>query len=130
MPRRVRAKSYLTGSSGRTRLKARVSSRAVVMSALLRDVAPSSRPMRSMCTSSGTISIAGATSLQSPTSTRSRRTIHRKKRFSRLQALDRAGSGRRWPALPPEPSISSPANRPSAGMTVSSPRAREAAKKG
>jgi hypothetical protein len=53
------------------------------------------RPTRTMCVSSGTTSADAGTRVQTPRSSASRRTIHRRNRFSRLHALPVEGRGKK-----------------------------------
>ncbi len=99
IPGRVRAKSYLTGSSGDKRANPRVISMAVRMFAAFRVVSPNSRETRCIWTSNGTISFAGEIASHPPGSTASFLTIHRRKRFIRLHALPREARGSRWPGF-------------------------------
>jgi hypothetical protein len=53
------------------------------------------RPSRITCTSSGTTSCDGETRAHAPLSIASRRTIHRRNRFSRLHPLPHEGLGKK-----------------------------------
>lgn len=119
MPNLERTKSYFTGSSGSMALNAAVISMAVAASACFRRVSPSLEQIRIIWTSTGITSLDGGTSSQPPGSTRSRRAIHRRKRFSRLHALPRSGRGRRVEGRPPPDRASSSTKCESAGWVVS-----------
>ena len=95
MPRWQSEKSYFTGSAGSIARSDAVISAAIRQPGLLRRVSRRQAPTRTMCVSSGTTSPAGDTRVQTPTSTASRRTIQRRKRFSRLQAPPEEGRGKK-----------------------------------
>ena len=69
-------------------------SRAIGHPGLTRRVRRRHRPTRMTCVSSGTTSLAGDTRVHTPRSSASRRTIHRRNRFIRLQPLPRTGAER------------------------------------
>ena len=96
MPRWQSAKSYLTGSSGSSGRSDAVISRAMAPAGA-RDSASSrrQRPTRMTCVSSGTTSADARHRDQTPRSSASRRTIQRRNRFSRLQALPAEGRGKK-----------------------------------
>jgi hypothetical protein len=97
MPILVREKSYFTGSSGEKSRNTPLISTAVFKSACFLPVNPRRRVMRSMWVSTGTMSFAGSM-FQPPGSISSCRTIQRRKRNIRLQALFPSGEARRLPA--------------------------------
>jgi len=121
IPKRVKAKSYRIGSSGANFRNARVISMAVRMFAFLRLVRFRRREARCMCMSKGMISFDGGTMCHPPGSTRSSRTIQRKKRFNFLQALPFWGRGRREFVRPSKGWVSSSTKEVNPGRTVSSP---------
>lgn len=122
IPSRVSAKSYRTGSSGHSMANFRVTSTAVFRSACLRAVRPILPAIRKRWVSRGTISRAGDTVVQGPGSTASLRTIHRRKRLRRLQALPSPGEERRLAHAfgPPASCRRRSTNAASAGRIVSS----------
>jgi hypothetical protein len=95
IPRRVKEKSYFTGSSGDTARKASVISMAEARLALDREVRPRLLQMLNMWVSRGTMRDTGLTDSHPPGSTSSRRTIHLRKRWSLLHALFARGEGMR-----------------------------------
>jgi hypothetical protein len=95
MPRWQSAKSYFTGSSASSRRSDAVMSRAIGHPGLMRRVSRRHRPTRMTCVSSGTTSLAGETRVHTPKSSASRRTIHLRNRFIRLQPLPAEGRGKK-----------------------------------
>jgi hypothetical protein len=95
MPMWQSAKSYFTGSAGSSRRSDEVMSCAMRQPGLVYEVSRRHRPTRMTCVSSGTISFAGGTRRQTPRSSASRRTIQRRKRFSRLHAEPADGRGKK-----------------------------------
>ena len=71
-------------------------SRAIGQPGLTYRVSRRQRPTRMTWVSSGTISREGDTWDQTPISTASRRTIHRRNRFRRLQALPADGREKKY----------------------------------
>src|SRR4030042_5222971 len=95
MPGLVKAKSYLTGSSGENFLKALVISRAVLKSSCLRSVNLYDNEILCMCVSSGIISFDAEMPLHTPGSTSSFLIIHRRYKFILLYAHFPLGIGTR-----------------------------------
>ncbi len=120
IPRRVRAKSYRTGSSGQMQAKPRVTSIAHRRSACFRVVRPREKAILCICVSRGTTRCEAETPFQIPGSTLSLRTIQRKNRFNLLQALPCRGEGRNIGIFCPAATVNSSTNAESAGMMLSS----------
>ena len=70
-------------------------SRAILQPGLEYVVSRRQRPTRMTCVSSGTISFEAETRVQTPRSSASRLTIHRRNRLSRLHALPFDGLGKK-----------------------------------
>jgi hypothetical protein len=70
-------------------------SRAIFHPGLVYFVSLRQRPTRMTCVSSGTTSFDAGTRVQTPRSSASRLTIHRRNRLSRLQALPFDGLGKK-----------------------------------
>jgi hypothetical protein len=123
------AKSYFTGSFGSISAKLCVICTALAKETVFRSYSPRTLHNLAICTSTGTISLALSTDFHSPGSTSSSRTIHRRKRLSRLQALPEDGLGSKYlnpfGTTPPFPSAyrakSESQNLASAALTFSSP---------
>ena len=71
-------------------------SRAIAHPGLVYRVSPRQRPTRITCVSSGTTKSEGDTRVHTPRSNASRRTIQRRNRLSRLQALPADGRGKKY----------------------------------
>jgi hypothetical protein len=95
MPTWHSAKSKRTGSSGSIARSAAVISAAIFQPGLRYPVSRRQRPSRITWVSSGTISRDGGTRDHTPRSIASRRTIQRRNRFRRLQALPADGRGKK-----------------------------------
>ena len=96
IPRWHNAKSYFTGSDASKRRKHAVMSSAMRHPGVEYRVRRRHRPTRITCVSSGMMSCDGATSVQTPRSSLSRRTIHRRNRLRRLHALPADGRGKKY----------------------------------
>ena len=88
-------KSKRTGSPGSSARRVAVMSAAIFQPALEYFVSRRQWPSRITCVSSGTINFAAGTCVHTPRSISSDRTIQRRNRFSRLQALPAEGRGKK-----------------------------------
>ena len=95
MPTWQSEKSNRTGSTGSTARSEPVISAAMRQPGDTYRVSPRHLPRRMTCVSSGTMSRAGERRVHTPRSISSCRTIQRKNRFRRLQALPAAGRGKK-----------------------------------
>ena len=114
MPVRVRAKSYLAGSSAQISRNPSVISIAVRKSALFLFVNPNSPAILCICTSVGTTNSLGLNTSQPPGSTLSFLTIHFKYRNNLLHALPSRGAviSENEPSALPHDSLSENLSRP------------------
>ncbi len=96
IPILVNAKSYFTGSVGSISEKLSVIFIAVDKETVLRSWNPKILHNLAICTSTGTMSLSLSTDFHKPTSTSSSRTIHRRKRLSRLQTLPPVGLANKY----------------------------------